>query len=104
MENSSTTPSSTAWPPRRVALATLVALAIACAFWILFQFRLVFFSLFIAIVLATAVAPLIDRLARFKIPRAVSMVLILLIVLALIVVGILAVVPMISSEWTTITT
>ncbi len=103
MENSSTTQSSITWPPRRVAIATLVALAIACAFWILFRFRLVFFSLFIAIVLATAVEPLIDRLARFKIPRAVSMILILLIVLALIVVGILAVVPMISSEWVTIT-
>ncbi len=104
MENSTTPQSTTAWPPRQVALATLVALAIACAFWILFRFRLVFFSLFIAIVLATAIEPLIDRLARFKIPRAVSMILILLIVLALIVVGVLAVVPMISSEWATITT
>ena len=54
----SAAPQSTNWPPRQVIAYTLVVLAIACGFYILFRFRLVFFSLFVAIVISTAVDPL----------------------------------------------
>lgn len=93
---------STAWPPRRVALATLAVLAVVAAFYILFRFRLVFFSLFIAIVLSTAIEPLIARLSRLGIPRQISIIVIFMIVLALIAVLILAVAPLISEQWVTI--
>jgi predicted PurR-regulated permease PerM len=94
-------PSSIEWTPRRVALATLVALAVAGAFWIVIQFRLVFFSLFIAIVLSTALTPLIDRLSRFGIPRFVSILLISVIFLSLVTIAILAVAPLIGNQWIT---
>jgi predicted PurR-regulated permease PerM len=94
-------PAPTEWTSRRVALATLIALAVACAFWIVIQFRLVFFSLFIAIVLSTALAPLINRLSRFRISKTVSILLISVIFLALVIVGILAVAPLIGDQWVT---
>ena len=102
MEQSSTPPSTT-WPPRRVAMATLVILAVAFAFWLLVEFRLVLFSLFFAIVLSTAVEPLIDRLARLGLPRAFSIVLISLVFLLLLIVLILAVIPLVSNQWFTLT-
>jgi predicted PurR-regulated permease PerM len=102
MEQGSTAPSTT-WPPRRVALATLVVLAIAGAFWIVIQFRLVFFSLFIAVVLSTAIAPLVDRITRLGIPRSVSIIFISLIFLALAIAAVVSVVPLISNQWITMT-
>lgn len=103
MEQTTTNLPETNWPPRRVILATLIVLAIAAAFYLFFSFRLVFFSLFIAIVLATAVEPLIDRLSRIGIPRAIGMILISLLVLAAVILLIMAVAPLITDQWATIT-
>lgn len=93
----------TSWPPRRVALATLTILAVAGAFWVLIQFRLVFFSLFIAIVLSTAIEPLVVRLFRLGIPRAVTIILISLVGLLVIALLVVTVAPLISEQWATIT-
>jgi predicted PurR-regulated permease PerM len=92
-------PNPLPWPPRRVALATLIVVGIAAAFWIVIQFRLVFFSLFIAIVLSTAVTPLVTRLERTGIPRSISLLLVALFTMALIVVFILLVAPLIIEQW-----
>lgn len=100
-QNTATTISS--WTPRRVVAATLAVMAIASAFWLLVEFRMVFFSLFIAIVLSTAVEPLIDFLFRRGLPRAFSIVLIAVISLLLVIVAILAIIPMMSSQWFTLT-
>lgn len=102
MEQSAPTQPSD-WTPRRVALATLTVLAVALAFWIIVQFRMVFFSLFIAIVLSTAIKPLVDGMTRLHIPRALSIILISLVVLLAIVLTIIIVVPLISEQWFTIT-
>ncbi len=86
-----------------MAVATLVVMAIAGAFWLLIEFRMVFFSLFIAVVLSTAVKPLIDSFYRLGLPRALSIVLISLISILLIIVAIGAIIPMMSSQWFTLT-
>jgi predicted PurR-regulated permease PerM len=52
------------WTARRVILATITVLAIACAFWLLYQFRTVWVTLFVAIVLASSLKPLVDGLTR----------------------------------------
>ena len=99
-----TTPSpSVSWSPRRVILATLVVVAIAAAFWLLFRFRIVFFSLFVAIVISTAIKPLIDRLTAWKISRTVSIILVSLVFLLLIAVLFVTLIPLISEQWATIT-
>ncbi len=96
-------PQANPWPPRRVVAATLIVLAIAIAFWLLFRFRLVFFSLFIAIVLGTAIEPLIARMTRLGISRPISIILVSLFVLLLIVLVVVLVTPLISQQWFTIT-
>jgi predicted PurR-regulated permease PerM len=63
---------------------------------------LVFFSLFIAVVLSTAIEPLVARLSRLGIPRAISMILISLVFLSLIILAILAVAPLFSNQWVTL--
>src|SRR5699024_2963946 len=90
------------WPPSRVALATLIVLGIAAAFWILIEFRLVFFSLFIAIVLSSAFTPLVTRLEKLGLPRSISLLIIALVTISLIVPFILLVAPLIMSQWATI--
>lgn len=102
MEQVSPSP-STIWTPRRVAATTLVVLGIAAAFLVLIEFRLVFMSLFIAIVLSTAVNPLIVRLGRLGISRPVSMLLISLIILFAVIGLAEAVAPLVSQQWATIT-
>lgn len=103
MEN--TTPQEPVpWPPHRVALATIVVVLIAAAFWIFFSFRLVFFSLFTAVVLSTALEPLVDFMTRRGLSRPVSILLITLVFLLSVVVVLIIITPLISEQWATITT
>jgi predicted PurR-regulated permease PerM len=96
-------PQSTRWPPRRIILATLAVLAVVAVFLVLFRFRLVFFSLFTAIVLSTAIEPLVTRLARWGISRPVTVILISFLVLAVIVFLVITIAPLLIQQWTTIT-
>jgi len=92
---------SDAWSPGKVALATLVVLAVVAGFWILFWFRLVLFSLFAALVLSTAFTPLINRLQRWGISRAVSVILISLVIITTVIVLIITVAPLLIEQWAT---
>lgn len=96
-------PQPQAWPPRRVAMATLAVVTIAFAFFILFRFRLVFFSLFTAIVLSTAITPLVNKLSQLKIPRAVSVILIWLLFVFLVVLFFVTIAPIIIEQWAALT-
>lgn len=102
MEEQRTSPDVLPWPPSRVALATLVVLGIAAAFWILIEFRLVFFSLFIAMVLSSAFTPLVMRLEKLGIPRSISLVIIALLTIGVLIVFIFLVAPLIIEQWATL--
>jgi predicted PurR-regulated permease PerM len=92
-----------AWPPRKVALATVLVVVIICAFWLLFRFRLVFISLFTAIVLSTALKPVVNRLARWHISPTVSVLIISTILILVILLLLSTVVPRLADQWATLT-
>jgi len=94
---------SISWPPRRVALATLTVLLVAAAFYLFFTFRVVFFSLFTAIVLSTAIEPLVDFLGRRGISRGTSVTVISLVILLGMTALLVALTPLITDQWATIT-
>jgi predicted PurR-regulated permease PerM len=57
------------WPPRKIIAGTLVVCAVGGLFALVLLARHVLFFLFIAIVLSTALKPLVDWLVRRRLPR-----------------------------------
>jgi predicted PurR-regulated permease PerM len=103
MEQNATAPADL-WTPRRVILATLTVLLVAFGFYLLVRFRLIFFLLFTAIVLSTALNPLVALLMRWKIPRTIAVILIALLLLVLVIAFLLVVAPIILEQTATLTT
>lgn len=103
MEQTKPASPATNWPPKRIALTTLAVLGVAAAFWIIFRFRLVFFALFSAIVLSTAIEPAVKRLNKLGVPRPVSIIIISLLIIALVVFLISNFAPLLIEQWATIT-
>ena len=91
------------WTTRRVILATLVVLAVASGFWLLYHFRLVVFILFIAIVIGIAMQPAVAWLQRRGVPPAVGAILVYLVLLALLIGFALLLVPLLVEQIATIT-
>src|SRR4051794_8564141 len=86
------------WTPRRVILATIAVVAVLAGFYLVDRFSSVFFVLFIAAVLATAMRPAVLWLARFHIPQW-GAVLLIYAILTGITAGVLAVlVPLIVNQ------
>jgi predicted PurR-regulated permease PerM len=88
---------------RRVVLATLVVVAVCLAFWLLFRFYNVLLILLVAVIISTAIKPVVDSLHRLGLPRPAGVIAIYLLLLALIVGFVLLGVPLISRQITTIT-
>jgi predicted PurR-regulated permease PerM len=90
------------WTTRQVVVGTLFVIAVLLAFWLLYQFRLVVFILFIAIVLGTAIRPAVDWLHRRNIPRPAGVIVIYLLLLVLIAGFVLLVAPLLAEQLTQI--
>ncbi len=86
------------WSARDVAVGTLVVAGVAAAFWLLVTYRAVFFSLFQAVVISTAISPAVDWLHRRGVPRPAGVVLIYLALLALLVGFVLLVAPLLAEQ------
>jgi predicted PurR-regulated permease PerM len=71
------------WRASKVALATVSIVSVAVAFWLVFRFRFLLIALFIALVISTAINPAVIWLHRRGLPRAVGVILIYLLILAL---------------------
>jgi predicted PurR-regulated permease PerM len=69
------------WTTRRVMLATLVVVAVAAGFWLLYHFRLVLFILFVAVTIGIAVRPAVAWLQRRGLPPGLGTFLVYLILL-----------------------
>lgn len=64
--------------PRQVVAATLIVIAIALAFWLLYRFHHVIIIFFAALVLSTAIQPVTRRMHQFGMPHAVGVVIVYL--------------------------
>ena len=86
------------WTPRRVITATLVVLAIAAGFLLLFRFYMVVFLFLVAIMLGTVTKPTVGWLQKRGIRSEVGLILVYLALLALIGLFLLLVVPMLAGQ------
>ncbi|MFW6183175.1 MAG: AI-2E family transporter [Chloroflexota bacterium] len=87
---------------RRVSLATLVVAAVVGGFWLLLAFHNIFFLLFVAIVLSTAIKPAADWMHRRGLPRPVGVVVVYLVVLAAISLLVILIAPLLIEQATRI--
>jgi predicted PurR-regulated permease PerM len=84
-ENGALAVSNQGWTVQRVALAALVTLGIAFGFFLLYQFYMIVFLLFVAITLAVAVRPIVEWLRARGLPEGVGVLVVYAILLTLIV-------------------
>lgn len=92
MADSATSPGE--WTPRRTARGTLVVLGVLAGCGLVYFFRDILFLLFIAIVLATAINPLIAFLQRQGLSRLGSVICWYILFLGLLIIGLVVVVPL----------
>ena len=90
------------WTFRRVVWATLVLVSVALGFWLLYRFNQVFFVLFIAILIGTAIRPAVAWLHRRGLPRIAGVILVYFLLLALLVGFVLLLVPLLVEQGTTV--
>ncbi|HSQ26548.1 MAG TPA: AI-2E family transporter [Anaerolineales bacterium] len=90
------------WTFRRVMWATLVLIFVALSFWLLYRFYEVVFILFIAIVLGTAIRPVVTWLHRRGIPRIAGVILIYILLLILLISFALLLFPLVIEQGTTV--
>lgn len=91
--------------PRKVEISyrTIVFIAVfAISLWILFQIRQVILVLFIAIILMSALNPLVKRLEKLRLPRWLAILVIYLVVLIVLGVGLGGVVPPLIDQTSTL--
>jgi predicted PurR-regulated permease PerM len=86
------------WPPRQVIRATLVVLGVVLAFWLAYALYPVLFLAFVAIVLGTALEPLIGRLQVGVKSRAAAAALTYVLVVTLFVGGLVTVAPLLAEQ------
>src|SRR5688500_9797135 len=65
-------PDSSSWSPRQVIQATLMVVLVLLGFGALVAFHLAIFSLLIAIVIDTAINPIVEAVYRRGVPRAAA--------------------------------
>ena len=91
---------ASAWPPRRIALATLVVVGVATGFVLLYVFRAVVLMLFVAAVIATAVDPAVEWLTKRKLrPVAAVSAVYAAIILAVAAVALLTLPLLVTEAW-----
>ena len=73
------------WTFQRVMGATLALVFVALGFWLLYRFHQVVFILFVAMVMGTAIRPLVIWLHRHGLPRTVGVILAYVLLLALLI-------------------
>lgn len=92
------------WTTRRVILATLVVLAVAFSFWLLYRFHAVVFILFAAIVIGIAIQPAVAWLQRRGVHPALGGILVYLTLLVLLIGFAMLLVPLVVDQIAAITT
>ena len=99
-ESPSATPLSD-WTPRQVITGTLVVLSVVIGFLLAYRFRLVAIIVFSGIVVSMAMTPAVDWLQRHRLPRALSVIVIYLVLLIVLIGFIVVVIPPIVEQLST---
>jgi len=86
------------WTPRRIVLSTISVVALALSFWLLYRFRAVLLFFFIAVIMATAIRPIVEWLAGRGLRRAYAEVLVFLVLLAVLAGFLMFVMPLILEQ------
>lgn len=86
-------PEISVWSTSRIILATLMVLLIAAGFWLLYQIRWVVFIFFIALVIGTALKPVVDWLRQQGVSQILSMVLVYVLLLVILIGFVVLLVP-----------
>jgi predicted PurR-regulated permease PerM len=90
------------WTFRRVVWATFVLISVILAFWFLYRFNQVIFTLFIAIVIGTVIRPAVSWLHQRGLPQTAGVILVYILVLLLLTGFLLLLFPLISEQGTTV--
>lgn len=83
---------------RQLVQATLLVLLVAAAFYFIYRFHQVFLTLFVAIVLSTAISPVVERLNRFGVPKEIGIILVYILLILLIAAVILLLLPLVIEQ------
>ncbi len=86
------------WTFRRVVWATLTLILVVFAFWLLYRFNQVVFSLFIAIVIGTVIRPAVGWLNKRGIPRVAEVILVYFLFVILLIGFILLLFPLLLEQ------
>jgi predicted PurR-regulated permease PerM len=90
------------WTAGRIVLGTLTACAVGVGFWLLYQYYIVPFVFFVAIVLGTAIKPGVNWFYRHGMPRPLGVVVMYIVLLTLVAgVGLLTA-PLLTQQVSTI--
>ena len=83
---------------RQVIQGTLLVLLVAAAFYFFYRFHQVFLTMFLAIVISTAIRPIVNFFNQRGIPEPVTIFLIFLLIAVLITVSLILLVPQIAEQ------
>ena len=92
----------TTWTTSQVVLATIFVVCVFLTFWLLYSLRIVLFLFFVAIVVGTAIRPAVDWLHRRGVSRAVGVIIIYVLIVALITGFMALILPLIAEQITQI--
>lgn len=90
------------WSFRRVMWATFILVVVVLGFWLLYRFSQVVFVLFVSIVIGTVIRPVVAWLYTRGVPRAVGVMLVYFLLLALLISFVILIIPLIIEQGTTI--
>src|SRR5512143_660958 len=94
-------PPLSGWTPRQVIAGTLVVLSVVIGFLLFYRFRLVAIIVFSGIVVSMAMTPAVDWLQHRHLPRALSVIIIYLVLLIVLIGFIVVLIPPIAEQLST---
>lgn len=86
------------WSTRQVVVATFFIVSVGLAFWLLYRFSGIVFILFVAIVLGTAIRPLVDWLNSRGVPRSAGVLIVYLLLLSIAVGVVILIAPIVVDQ------
>ncbi len=81
-----------------ITKGALIIIGLLIGFWLLYEIRDIIFIFFVAMLFAAALDPTVDQLEKYKVPRPISVIVIILLLLGLLTVFISNFIPILANE------